>query len=476
MIDNAVASSSATLDLKVQSKTGNKADKADKTGEHHRKAAFQDALKAQVHGRPDKGKGADGDDPLINLDSAVDEAADETAAQDGKPVKAHIPRIHFTHAAKADDSVEAATDTTAAASPKDEVKPHGPDERKQTGAKEGLHLGPLKAEKTEAAETPEAQTPAPELAGKKHARGHILKTGDAGEGPAQDDQAPAPARDVLNLLQDKGHAADGLNGPLAVHAQAQAPGQTDSGETGGDVTQRYRVSRADGRGGLVEIEGRDRKGDVDKTGASQKAGVQDVTVLEQRRFLAPTEQGNLQSVIQTISGDAEWQVAMQPGSELANAAAQAGAGKVVNTLKIQMHPIELGLVTATMRLQGEELTVELKVHTGVAYKQLKDDQSQIIESLKAQGFNVDQVSVVFAPDRSDQTSGQQSQANGQGAGFAQSQQQTRDGSQGNNAPGRLARIAAQERAGGNGNDQAEIQIDGAPGSRGAGGRSQSVWL
>ncbi len=473
MIDNAVASSSATLDLKVQSKTGNKADKAEKSHENHRKAAFQDALKAQGHGRPDKGKVAAADDLVTDPDNALDEAASDTEGQGANPVKTRIPRVHFNHAAKTEDSPEASVDTLK--EPTGEIKPKGPEERKQAHANEGLHLGQLKAENADQPETRDTPAPAPEATGKKLVRGPVQKAADAETSKAADDAAPAPARDVLNLLAEKGHGADAMNGPMAAHGQTTAAAPADGTDTGGEAIQRYRVSRADGRGGLVEIEGRDRTGETDKTGGTQKAGIQDVTVLDQRRFLAPSEQGNLQSVLNAISGDPEWQVAMQPGSELANAAAQAGAGKVVNTLKIQMHPIELGLVTATMRLQGEELTVELKVHTGVAYKQLRDDQSQIIESLKAQGFNVDQVSVVFAPDRSDQASGQQAQANGQGAGFAQQQQQTRDGNQGN-APGRLARIAAQERAGGHGNEQAEIQTDGASGSRGAGGRSQSVWL
>lgn len=39
---------------------------------------------------------------------------------------------------------------------------------------------------------------------------------------------------------------------------------------------------------------------------------------------------------------------------------------MVNTLKIQMNPIDLGLVTATMRLAGDALNVDLKVETGAA--------------------------------------------------------------------------------------------------------------
>lgn len=473
MIDNAVASSSATLDLKVQAKPGSKADKADKSSENHKKTAFQDALKAHGHGRPEKGKIGESDDPPANLELDREDMTGETDQVTTKPVKTRIPRVHFDNAQQVDDN--AAPDLADPADKPAEPKSHAMDERRQTLAKEGLRLGELVAEKAQQLKGDEVSTEAADTISKKPVHSHRAKSDDKEIAATTDDRPAAPARDVLSLLDDKAHGSGPSDGVLITREPPRSALEAADGDTGADNTQRYRISRADGRGGMVELEGRDRAGDADRAGAPQKAGVQDVTVLEQRRFLAPSEQGNLQSVIQAISGDAEWQVAMQPGSELANAAAQAGAGKVVNTLKIQMHPIELGLVTATMRLQGDELTVELKVHTGVAYKQLRDDQSQIIESLKAQGFNVDQVSVVFAPDRGEQTSGQQAQTNGQGAGFAQQQQQARDGSQGN-GPGRPARIAAQERAGGNGTEQAENQIDASSGGRGTGGRSQSVWL
>jgi chemotaxis protein MotD len=103
---------------------------------------------------------------------------------------------------------------------------------------------------------------------------------------------------------------------------------------------------------------------------------------------------------------------MQPSSALSNAAEWTSAGKVVNTLKIQMNPIDLGLVTATMRLSGDALNVDLKVETGAAYRQLKEDHGKILEALRSQGYTVDNVTISMAPvDRSD--AGNQSSAQGQ---------------------------------------------------------------
>jgi len=146
----------------------------------------------------------------------------------------------------------------------------------------------------------------------------------------------------------------------------------------------------------------------------------------------------------------------------------------VNTLKIQMHPIDLGLVTATLRLSGEELTVDLRVETGAAYRQLKEDQSRIVDALKSQGFNVDQVTVVMAPERSEMgNNASANQSGGQGAAFAQ--QQSRDGGQGA-AAGRERRIFEQERTGNGSTGMDDNRVE-TGGLRGPGGtRSGDVYL
>jgi chemotaxis protein MotD len=65
----------------------------------------------------------------------------------------------------------------------------------------------------------------------------------------------------------------------------------------------------------------------------------------------------------------------------------------VNTLKLQMNPENLGSMTASLRLKGEELTVEVKVETVEAYRHLTNDHDQILKALKDQGFSIDQVSI-----------------------------------------------------------------------------------
>jgi chemotaxis protein MotD len=62
-------------------------------------------------------------------------------------------------------------------------------------------------------------------------------------------------------------------------------------------------------------------------------------------------------------------------------------------LKIQLHPLELGVVTAHLRTVGEKLSVQLKVDNHQAYDRLSADSDAIIKSLRSLGFDIDSVSI-----------------------------------------------------------------------------------
>ncbi|WP_137132517.1 flagellar hook-length control protein FliK [Rhizobium sp. FY34] len=142
------------------------------------------------------------------------------------------------------------------------------------------------------------------------------------------------------------------------------------------------------------------------TARASSSGAEGVVVLDSRRFLGFGLSANGAALTSALSGDPEWTAAMQPGASLSNAAAQSSTGQVVNTLKLQMTPIELGLVTATLRLSGEALSVHLTVENRAAHTQLSEDSSSIMEALKNQGFSVDQVTVSIAPASQADSTGQ----------------------------------------------------------------------
>ncbi|MCD1265943.1 hypothetical protein B5M44_13000 [Shinella sumterensis] len=194
---------------------------------------------------------------------------------------------------------------------------------------------------------------------------------------------------------------------------ASALADTDGGELPQSETDKlFRIMRADGKGRDLDLSlsgsgDRATLRDANPTGPKGEA----VTVVEARRYIGLAQTSNAAAVTTAITQDPEWASSLSATSGIGHE--QAATGKVVNTLKIQMNPIELGLVTATLRLHGDALIVSLQVETGEAYRQLNDDQDAIVRALRGQGFAVDQVSVQLSPvDRS---------ANAQGGGDQQQQ-------------------------------------------------------
>ncbi|OCP04929.1 MULTISPECIES: flagellar hook-length control protein FliK [unclassified Ensifer] len=273
---------------------------------------------------------------------------------------------------------------------------------------------------------------------------------DGGEGGDATQTPKTEMDDLLSLL-----GGQALRSGDAAAASRQQTGRQDAGAVAhavaaggqganteatageGEADRLFRFARADGKGQAVSMalsKDGDAAFDASRSQASAKA--ENVTVLEARRYLGISMNPNTSAVADAIAGEAGTQQ-LQPSAALAQPGAWTQAGKTLNTLKIQLHPIELGLVTATLRLKDDELQVELKVETGEAFRQLRDDQSEMVKALRAQGFAVDQVNIVF-------------NAGGDTASGSGSQQQTQAqaGQQG------------RERADGNGQGRQQRQDDG----------------
>ena len=286
---------------------------------------------------------------------------------------------------------------------------------------------------------------------------------DSAEGEADPNAPPTGETDVGNLLDllttpgtamphanangaaaTFGMAQDGkvqMQGKASTKADMQADKtgakadasdlvEGDGGEVPqSDTEQLFRLIRADGKGRDLDMSlGNDRASFRDASPTGPKG--ETVTVVDSRRYIGLAQTGNAGAVTTAITQDPEWTASLSATGGLTHSEA-AATGKVVNTLKIQMSPVELGLVTATLRIHGDELVVSLQVETGEAYRQLTDDQDAIVRALRGHGFAVDQVSVQLAPvDRSANAQGDQAQ---QGQGQQQqfsSQPQAREGGNG----------------------------------------------
>ena len=218
-------------------------------------------------------------------------------------------------------------------------------------------------------------------------------------------------------------------------ANADAALLADTAEAGevpeSDTDQLFRLIRADGKGRDLDmsISGTGERTSV-RDASQTAAKAETVTVLDSRRYIGLAQTGNAGAVTTAIAQDPNWAASLSSTSGLSHSE-EAVTGKVVNTLKIQMKPIDLGMVTATLRLHGDALVVSLQVETGEAYRQLSDDQDAIVKALRGQGFAVDQVSVQLTP--ADRSSGTPQQGDGQSSQQQQqfsSQPQAREGGNG----------------------------------------------
>lgn len=118
-----------------------------------------------------------------------------------------------------------------------------------------------------------------------------------------------------------------------------------------------------------------------------------VTIVAQQNIPAPVAQpaaSTTSSLVAMLSGDAGWR-------EAAATSFQPLAGRPplssAHSLKLQLHPAELGMVTASLRLSGEHLTVELRVENREAFQRLNADSEIIVKSMRALGLDIDKVTV-----------------------------------------------------------------------------------
>jgi hypothetical protein len=123
-----------------------------------------------------------------------------------------------------------------------------------------------------------------------------------------------------------------------------------------------------------------------------------VRVIEAQSFPAPGQAGvtaTAAPLINAIASSADWtSLAYRPTSVPAQAHVQ---GSPVRTLTIQLHPAELGMVTAKLRYSGEQLSIELQSDKAEACQRLAADGEAILKAVRALGIEVDRVTVHQQP-------------------------------------------------------------------------------
>lgn len=127
----------------------------------------------------------------------------------------------------------------------------------------------------------------------------------------------------------------------------------------------------------------------------QQSAAGRIDVVSERSFPAPPQAPISQAalnVIGAISADGGPSHAFSTPSPTAHLGGPVAVP--THVLKIELHPAELGMVTANLRLSGEQLSIELKPETHDAYRRLSSDSEAIVKSLRGLGFDVDKVTIM----------------------------------------------------------------------------------
>lgn len=259
------------------------------------------------------------------------------------------------------------------------------------------------------------------------------------------------AIDVGALRQDaKAEVPDARQLASAVDARNSRDSRTETKAAGDDVV---RLVSADGRGRPVDVSlgkvaGEPVTRDAEKSSAANK--VDTATVLEARRYLGFSPDSNATSLVNAVKSDPTWTSALQ-AVQNTDLSGLADTVKEVNTLKLQMNPENLGNMVASLKLKGEELSVEVRVDSVEAYRQLSSDHDDIVKALQDQGFTIDKVTVQLnATERTDTGADRDMARQGQAQREEQGGQSNRNNSRSDDQPGWTSGRDGQEAASGDG--------------------------
>lgn len=256
----------------------------------------------------------------------------------------------------------------------------------------------------------------------------------AGNGQADEQPAtvamPASEGEVPLTVANSGHVAStaktttqaaaiaGASQPLASSQQKQGIDTPASGRnqpqgpnpvaaTGGDepasTVQRAAADTARAVAPATAFrgngDGESRFGDGSGRAASAgDTGQPRVNVLGFTAAIAPASTTNpllgqtAAGLVAAMEGDQTWRsAALDSATQAGQRAHLSTTG--VNTLRIQLNPVELGTVTAKLTAAGEQLSVEIQVESNEARQRLASDSDSILKVLRAVGYDIEKVIV-----------------------------------------------------------------------------------
>lgn len=139
-------------------------------------------------------------------------------------------------------------------------------------------------------------------------------------------------------------------------------------------------------------------------------------------------------------------------SYASEAAMPAADARPVTTLKLQLHPAELGNVTVRITGAGDEIAIDIQVENTEARHRLSSDSDAIVKSLRGLGYDVDRITVQQVAATAGASQQQGATGGGRGDGFGAFEQRSGDRGQDQDAnrngreDGRQQRAAPQAQA------------------------------
>lgn len=176
-----------------------------------------------------------------------------------------------------------------------------------------------------------------------------------------------------------------------------------------------------------------------------------VDVVAEQSFPAPAQNAMSQAataVVSAIASDSGLRQAFSTPSSTSQTASSVAVP--THILKIELHPAELGVVTASLRLAGEQLSIELKPESHEAYRRLTADSEAIVKSLRGLGFDVDKVTIlqpsIAVPSlvRTDASGSLQTSTGREQSSFQPGNSSGNNGGSGGQQPGRNRNDDAQD--------------------------------
>jgi len=268
-------------------------------------------------------------------------------------------------------------------------------------------------EKTGAADDETAaQVPAPDgNADATAAAMALLAQGSTGQSrPAATAQGPA-RRDRAETQRTRPDTAGVQDADAARTSpqdrQAAGPGMLQSGIGRGPVlpgmdTARPQVQAVSevpglpsGQAGSPDEAAPLQRGAVRLAPATRAAALQQANVVAEQSFPAPAPYALSRSASQLVgamTSDPGWRQAAAASATALQPAATVTSP--AHALKIELHPAELGSVTASLRMAGQQLSIEVRPETHEAYRKLSADSEAIVKSLRGLGFDIDRVTVL----------------------------------------------------------------------------------